>query len=146
MGWLSKLRRNDERPPSDLPAELIPPTVHREKHPPERITTLNVEQFLLDHPRAVLDVWAPWCGPCRAFAPIFASASEQWGEEVGFGKLHADHEPTLVRRFKVRSLPSILFFRNGKLVRAEVGVVSAERFDHQLRLAFRDLPRPREGD
>ncbi len=108
---------------------------------PERLTTLNIESFLADHPRAVVDVWAPWCGPCRAFAPVFGSVAEEWGGQVGFGKLHADHEPSLVARFRVRSLPSLLFFRNGKLVRLEVGVSSRDRLVRQLRLVFRDLPR-----
>ncbi|MGP8158358.1 MAG: thioredoxin family protein [Thermoplasmata archaeon] len=104
------------------------------------MTTLNFEKFLRQHPRVVVDVWAPWCGPCRAFAPIFASAASDWGDSVGFGKIHADHEPSLVRRFAVRSIPSLLFFRNGELVRTEVGVLTPERLARQLQKVFRDLP------
>ena len=143
VGWLSKIRKREAPPPLELPIarNAVPRRADRPK--PERITTLNFEQFVAEHPRTVLDVWAPWCGPCRAFGPIFAAAAEQWGHEVGFGKIHADHEPTLVQRFKVRSIPTLLFLRQGKIVRFEVGVVSAERFEHQLRLSFRDLPRPR---
>jgi thioredoxin len=107
---------------------------------PERLTTLNLEKFLRQHPRVVVDVWAPWCGPCRAFAPVFAAAANEWGDRVGFGKLHADHEPSLVARFGVRSIPSLLFFREGELVRTEVGVLSQERLTRQLRKVFRDLP------
>jgi thioredoxin len=104
------------------------------------LTTLNLERFLRDHPRAVVDVWAPWCGPCRAFGPVFAAASRRWGEGVGFGKIHADHEPSLVARFGVRSIPSLLFFRNGQLVRTEVGVLPLDRFERRLHSTFRDLP------
>jgi thioredoxin len=106
---------------------------------PERLTTLNLARFLKDHPRVVVDVWAPWCGPCRAFAPTFAAAAHEWGERVGFGKIHADHEASLVARFGVRSIPSLLFFRDGELVRTETGVLSPERLDRQLRKVFRDL-------
>ncbi len=142
MGWWSRLRRGESTsetvPPPGEPADL-PPT-RSGRTAPQRLTTLNFDRFVRDHRRAVIDVWAPWCGPCRAFAPVFASAAEQWGTEVGFGKLHADHEPTLMRRFRVRSIPSLLFFRDGRMVRLEVGAVSSDRFDRQLHLVFRDLP------
>lgn len=143
MGWLNRVFRRDA-PPEPAPAEVTEtvdlPVARRTRSSPERLTTLNFERFVRDHPRVVVDVWAPWCGPCRAFAPVFASAADRWGEAVGFGKLHADHEPSLVRRYQVRSIPSLLFFRRGRLVRVEVGVVSPDRFDRQLRLVFRDLP------
>ncbi len=140
MGWLSRVLGRDEPPAAPASEEPELPTERRGRRAPERLTTLNFERFLREHPRVVVDVWAPWCGPCRAFAPVFATAAETWGDRIGFGKLHADHEPTLVRRFRVRSIPSLLFFRNGKLVRTEVGAVSEDRFEHQLRLTFRDLP------
>lgn len=139
MGWLDRLLRKPDAP-APPEAELPTRAARTRGTAPERLTTLNFEKFVTEHPRVVVDVWAPWCGPCRAFAPVFASAAQEWGGWVGFGKLHADHEPSLVRRFKVRTIPSLLFFRNGKLVRMEVGAVSSDRFAHQLRLAFRDLP------
>ncbi len=123
--------------------EAPPPPVEparRPKTPPARLTTINLERYLKGHPRAVVDVWAPWCGPCRAFAPVFAEAAQEWGETIGFGKVHADHEPTLVARFGVRSIPSLLFFRDGALVRTEVGVIPADRLSKLLHKVFRDLP------
>ena len=106
---------------------------------PQRLTGLNLSEFLAEHPRAIVDVWAPWCGPCRAFAPVFAAAAKDWGDQVGFGKIHADHEPSLVARFGVRSIPSLLFFRDQKLVRVEVGANPPDRLAKLLRKTFRDL-------
>lgn len=139
MSWFSRIlhpaepspRANDPPPPSEGP--------QRRRFAPESLTSLNLARFLKEHPRVVVDVWAPWCGPCRAFAPTFTAAAHEWGGRIGFGKIHADHEPSLVARFGVRSIPSLLFFRDGKLVRTEVGVLSSERFDRQLRKVFRDV-------
>jgi thioredoxin len=137
MNWFTQTFR--KHGPSDEPA--APPSGgHRKSPGPERLTTLNLARFLKEHPRAVVDVWAQWCGPCRAFAPVFDSAAEAWGESVGFGRLHLDHEPSLVARFGVRSVPSLLFFRNGKLVRTEVGGVPLDRLEKRLRRVFPDLP------
>ncbi len=107
---------------------------------PQHLTGLNLSEFLAENPRAVVDVWAPWCGPCRAFAPVFTAAAKEWGDRVGFGKIHADHEPSLVARFGVRSIPSLLFFRDRELVRVEVGATPPDRLARLLRRTFRDLP------
>jgi len=139
MSWFSRVfDRGAPRPapPSAPPSERVR---GNRRTVPEHLTTLNFEKFLRDHPRAVVDVWAPWCGPCRAFAPLFAASARDWGEAVGFGKIHADHEPTLVTRFHVRSIPSLLFFRGGALVRTEVGVLPPDRLSRLLHRVFRDL-------
>ena len=140
MGWFTRSEPAAEPP---LPRELPPePTdsSRRRRPPPEKLTKLSLERFLRDHPRVSVDVWASWCVPCRTFAPIFAEASGQWGDMVGFGKNQADHEPTLVTRFGIRSIPSLLFFREGKLVRTETGLIPPDRLDHLLHKVFRDLP------
>lgn len=141
MGWWRRGESADRTESGSVVSEPLELPSPRKSPPPEKLTTLNFTRFLEQHPRAVVDVWAPWCVPCRQFAPIFEHASREWGDRVGFGKLHADHEPTLVHRLKVRSLPTLVFFRHGKVVRMEVGVVSSDRFGAQLQLAFRDLSR-----
>ncbi len=141
MSWLGGLfhREKEGSSPVQSGGER-PPSVSARTPAPERLTTLNIGRFLREHPRVVVDVWAPWCGPCRAFGPIFADAAHTWGEHVGFGKIHADHERSLVVQYGIRSIPSLLFFQNGELVRTEVGVLSRVRLDHRIRRVFRDLP------
>lgn len=140
MRWFSRIFRRAET--RSTAADSIRPSPGNRPggSPIERLTTLHFERLVRARPRVVVDVWAPWCGPCRAFAPIFASAASEWREQAGFGEIHADHERTLVSRFGVRSIPSLLFFRDGELVRTLVGVVSSDRLAKQLLKTFRDLP------
>lgn len=139
MGWLDRILSPHR--PSDgrvVPLATVPEET-RVARGPVHLSQGNLDRFLVDHPRAVVDVWAPWCGPCRGFAPVFLAASKQWGGSVGFGKIHADRESGLVRQFNVRSIPSLLFFRDGRLVRTEVGALPPDRFERRLRAVFRDL-------
>ena len=120
---------------------FIPPEpAQRRRRPPERLTKIGFERFVREHPRAIIDVWASWCAPCRAFAPVFEEASNAWGHRIGFGKIQAEHEPSLVARFGVRSIPTLLFFRDGRLVRTERGAISPDRLYRLLSRTFGSLP------
>lgn len=138
MGWFRRVAPATEAPATAPPTSVTPP--RRRRPAPERLTSLSFDRFVREHPRVVIDIWASWCVPCRAFSPIFAQAAGDWGEVIGFGKVQAEHEPTLVARFGVRSIPSLLFFRDGKLVRTETGLVPQERLVRLLHRTFRDLP------
>lgn len=80
----------------------------------------------------VVDVWAPWCGPCRMQAPIFAEAAQQFADEALFVKLNADENQELVRQYKVMGIPTMLFFRHGRLVDRKTGVQSSDAIAKRL--------------
>jgi len=74
--------------------------------------------------RAVLiDFWAPWCGPCRAVGPVLDEIAQEYGDRVTVGKVNVDEEPTLAARFGVRSIPTLMFFKDGALQVTVVGAV-----------------------
>ena len=71
----------------------------------------------------MVDFWAEWCGPCHMIAPIVAEIAEEYDGRVKVAKLDVDANQNTAVRFGVRSIPSILFFKNGQLVDTVVGVV-----------------------
>lgn len=80
----------------------------------------------------VVDVWAPWCGPCRAMAPEFEKAAQSLEPRARFIKLNSDNEQHIAARLGIRSIPTMLLFREGKEVGRISGAMSAEQIGRWL--------------
>ena len=90
------------------------------------ITLENFESEVLKADKPVLvDFWASWCGPCRMLLPIIEEiASEEHDFKVG--KINADEQPELVNQFKIRTIPTLMVFKNGEVVNKHTGVIPKE--------------------
>lgn len=80
----------------------------------------------------LVDVWAPWCGPCRAMAPNFSAASRTLAGQARLLKLNAD-ESTTVRHLGVSGIPALLLFRNGRIIARTAGLMRADALVHWVR-------------
>lgn len=82
----------------------------------------------------LIDFWAEWCGPCRIVAPIVEALADEYSDDgVTVGKLNVDENPKLTVRFAVRSIPSVLFFKDGKHVDTVVGAVPRPTLEDKIK-------------
>jgi len=72
----------------------------------------------------LVDFWAPWCGPCRMLAPVIEELSKEYTGKVKVAKINTDDHPNAASRFKISAIPTLLFFKGGKVVEQLVGVHS----------------------
>src|SRR6266568_2654400 len=81
----------------------------------------------------VVDFWAAWCGPCRMVAPIIEQLAKEYAGRVAFGKLNVDENPLTSNEFEVQSIPTMLVFKNGKLVDGLVGAVPKYQIESKIK-------------
>jgi thioredoxin 1 len=79
-----------------------------------------------------VDFWAPWCGPCRAIAPLVEELAGEYEGRIGFGKVNVDENPKVATEYGVRSIPTLLIFKDGKPMAQIVGLRSKEELKKQL--------------
>ena len=100
-------------------------------HTVHELTKDNFATSIDGHPFAVIDFWAPWCGPCRAFAPVFSAAAARH-PDVLFAKVNTEQEQQIAAHFQIRSIPTLMIFRDNIIVFAQAGALSAGALDQLL--------------
>lgn len=78
---------------------------------------------------AVVDFWAPWCGPCRMLGPIIENLAKKYEGKLTIVKVNVDNSPDLAANYNVASIPTLLFFKNGELIHTAVGVSPEPELD-----------------
>ena len=96
------------------------------------LTADTFNDAVLPGQTVIVDFWAPWCGPCRNFAPIFEDVAQERSGKVRFVKVNTEAERELSSRFGIRSIPTIMIFKNGQVVDMLNGAVPKAPFDSWL--------------
>jgi thioredoxin len=92
----------------------------------------NFAQVVNKHPLLVIDCWAPWCGPCRMVAPVIEELARDYQGKIVFGKLNVDENPALAMKYKIKSIPTMLIFKNSELIDRKIGAMPRKMLEPEL--------------
>ena len=100
---------------------------------PIHVTDAEFDRVVKEHPYVIVDFWAEWCAPCRAIAPIVDELAKKYAGKVTFVKLNTDENPEVPQRYMVMGIPTLLFFKDGKLVDQVVGAMPRVPFEERVK-------------
>ena len=98
------------------------------------VTKENFEEIVTKNSIVILDFWAAWCGPCKAFAPAFEAASEKYPDVV-FGKINTEEQQELAGHFQIRSIPNVMLFRDQIVLFSQPGAMPPAGIDSVIEQA-----------
>ncbi len=90
------------------------------------------DKFSQANPVALVDVWAPWCGPCRMVSPVVERLAQKYAGKVAFAKLNSDDNMEIAQKLGIMSIPTLLIYKDGKLVDRIVGAYPQEIIEEHL--------------
>jgi len=102
----------------------------------KEIMTEEFSSFINQDKPVLVDFWAPWCGPCRMVAPVVEEISNQYAGEVAVGKVDVDKNPELAKQFRVMSIPTLILFKDGKIVDQKLGFQPKNALEDMIKKAL----------
>ena len=99
----------------------------------QEVNDSSFDSEVLQSEKPVLvDFWAPWCGPCRAIAPLVEELASSYGDQVKFTKCNVDDNPATPVKYGIKSIPTLIFFKEGKVVDKIIGMVGKSKLEEMI--------------
>ena len=95
-------------------------------------SSFDTEIIQSDKP-AVVDFWAPWCGPCKAIGPVIEELAKTYGEQIKFTKCNVDDNPVTPGKFGIKAIPTLIFFKEGKVADQITGMVAKSKLEDTIK-------------
>ena len=99
---------------------------------PMEVNDSNFNEVVQRYPLAVVDCWADWCAPCRMIAPVLESLANDYFGKIVFGKLNVDANPRITGQYNIMSIPTLLIFKNGKIVDQAIGAMPRQMLEEKI--------------
>ena len=99
---------------------------------PVKVTDATFKETIQNHPLVVVDCWAPWCGPCHMVAPVIEEMARDYAGRILFGKLNVDENREVATQYQIMGIPTLLVFKNGKLVDRIVGAMPRQMLEPKI--------------
>ncbi|RLI45401.1 thioredoxin [Candidatus Bathyarchaeota archaeon] len=100
---------------------------------PVKVTDATFKETIQNHPLVVVDCWAPWCGPCHMVAPVIEGMARDYAGRILFGKLNVDENREVAVQYQIMGIPTLLVFKNGKLVDRIVGAMPRQMLEPKIK-------------
>lgn len=129
MDELERLRTEKMR-------KLLERTAAKETKTPQapiKVADADFDAALRQYPLLLVDFWAAWCNPCRVIAPVIEAIAKEYAGRLVCAKLNVDENPITAAKFQVASIPTLLFFKNGRLVDRIVGAVPRQHIEARIK-------------
>jgi thioredoxin 1 len=130
---LAKLEDKRERKGKESKEKLLKKSKKGATNRPIEVNDQTFDSTIKEHKTMVIDCWAEWCGPCRMIAPTIEAMANDYAGKVVFGKLYVDENSETATKYCITSIPTLLFFKDGKLVGQIIGAVPRQQIEQRLK-------------